>query len=218
MSSNVLNDHNNLSFAIIFRQKLLFVFFIPIFANITVFINKKLCKNMRQFKVLLLLIAISCSMFAQDRLSLFIGRANKYASVELSDYRKRLCIEYNTPNNLLDDYYRQCGRDWGNVGLALEIAKTSGRHMRDVCDYYKRYHRHGWDRVLIEIGIRPGSVYYNPFYDRVNYHSNCWHEHYCSYCDHHRKHHHKHYKKHKKHKYNKHYRWDDDDDDDWDDD
>lgn len=82
----------------------------------------------------------------------------------------------------------------GNVGLALEIAKTSGRHMRDVCDYYKRYHRHGWDRVLIEIGIRPGSVYYNPFYDRVNYHSNCWHEHYCSYCDHHRKHHHKHYK------------------------
>ena len=59
------------------------------FANITVFINKKLCKNMRQFKVLLLLIAISCSMFAQDRLSLFIGRANKYASVELSDYRKR---------------------------------------------------------------------------------------------------------------------------------
>ena len=216
MSSNVLNDHNNLSFAIIFRQKLLFVFFIPIFANITVFINKKLCKNMRQFKVLLLLIAISCSMFAQDRLSLFIGRANKYASVELSDYRKRLCIEYNTPNNLLDDYYRQCGRDWGNVGLALEIAKTSGRHMRDVCDYYKRYHRHGWDRVLIEIGIRPGSVYYNPFYDRVNYHSNCWHEHYCSYCDHHRKHHHKHYKKHKKHKHNKHYRWDDDDD--WDDD
>ena len=218
MSSNVLNDHNNLSFAIIFRQKLLFVFFIPIFANITVFINKKLCKNMRQFKVLLLLIAISCSMFAQDRLSLFIGSANKYASVELSDYRKRLCIEYNTPNNLLDDYYRQCGRDWGNVGLALEIAKTSGRHMRDVCDYYKRYHRHGWDRVLIEIGIRPGSVYYNPFYDRVNYHSNCWHEHYCSYCDHHRKHHHKHYKKHKKHKHNKHYRWDDDDDDDWDDD
>ena len=218
MSSNVLNDHNNLSFAIIFRQKLLFVFFIPIFANITVFINKKLCKNMRQFKVLLLLIAISCSMFAQDRLSLFIGRANKYASVELSDYRKRLCREYNTPNNLLDDYYRQCGRDWGNVGLALEIAKTSGRHMRDVCDYYKRYHRHGWDRVLIEIGIRPGSVYYNPFYDRVNYHSNCWHEHYCSYCDHHRKHHHKHYKKHKKHKHNKHYRWDDDDDDDWDDD
>lgn len=43
-------------------------------------------------------------MFAQDRLSLFIGRANKYAAVELSDYRKRLCVEYNISNQLLDDY------------------------------------------------------------------------------------------------------------------
>ena len=65
---------------------------------------------------------------------LFIGRA-KYAAVELSDYRKRLCVEYNISNQLLDDYYRRCGSNWGNVGLALEIAKTSGRHMRR-CDYY----------------------------------------------------------------------------------
>ena len=207
-----------LRLAVISKKRLFIVFFMLMFATLIVFINSIILRNMRQLKIILWLVAFSCSVFAQDRLSLFISRANKYASVELSDYRKRLCIEYNTPNNLLDDYYRQCGRDWGNVGLALEIAKTSGRHMRDVCDYYKRYHRHGWDRVLIEIGIRPGSVYYNPFYDRVNYHSNCWHEHYCSYCDHHRKHHHKHYKKHKKHKHNKHYRWDDDDDDDWDDD
>ncbi len=60
-------------------------------------------------------------MFAQDRLSLFIGRANKYAAVELSDYRKRLCVEYNISNQLLDDYYRRCGSNWGNVGLALAI-------------------------------------------------------------------------------------------------
>ena len=40
---------------------------------------------MRQLKIILLLVAFSCSVFAQDRLSLFISRANKYASVELSD-------------------------------------------------------------------------------------------------------------------------------------
>ena len=148
---------------------------------------------MRRFQILLLFIAISCSLFALDRLALFIGIANIYASVELSDYRKRLCVEYNVSNRSLDDYYRRCGSDWGNVGLALEIARTSGKHMRDVCDYYKRYHRYGWNRILVEIGIKPGSTYYNPFYDRIHYHSNCWHEHYCSYCDHHNKHHHKHY-------------------------
>lgn len=149
---------------------------------------------MKRIQVLLLFIVISCSMFAQDRLSLFIGRANKYAAVELSDYRKRLCVEYNISNQLLDDYYRRCGSNWGNVGLALEIAKTSGRHMREVCDYYKRYHRNGWNRILVEIGIKPGSMYYDPFYDRIRYHSECWREHYCSYCDHHDKHHRKHYK------------------------
>ena len=157
---------------------------------------------MRQLKILLYLVAVSCSVFAQDRLSLFISRANKYASVELSDYRKRLCVEYNMSNNSLDVYYKRCGRNWGNVGLALEIARTSGRHMRDVCDYYKRYHRHGWDRVLIEIGLRPGSTCFKPFYDRFLYHND--------------KHQYKHYKKHKHHK---HHKWHDGyDDDDWDDD
>ena len=118
--------------------------------------------------------------------------------------------EYNTRGSLLDDYYRQCGRDWGNVGLALEIARTSGKHMRDICHYYKRYRK--WNRVLIEIGIRPGSDYYNPFYDRIDFHSRYWHKHYCSYCDHHDRYHHP--KKYKRHKWDD----DDDDDDDWDDD
>ena len=173
----------------------MYCFFISIFAISIVLLPDF---NMKRIQVLLLFIVISCSMFAQDRLSLFIGRANKYAAVELSDYRKRLCVEYNISNQLLDDYYRRCGSNWGNVGLALEIARTSGRHMRDVCDYYKRYHRHGWDRVLIEIGIRPGSTCYKPFYDRIHY---------------------KHHKKHKHHKHHKHHKWHDGyDDDDWDDD
>ena len=190
----------------------MYCFFISIFAISIVLLPNGF--NMKRIQVLLLFIVISCSMFAQDRLSLFIGRANKYAAVELSDYRKRLCVEYNISNQLLDDYYRRCGSNWGNVGLALEIAKTSGRHMREVCDYYKRYHRNGWNRILVEIGIKPGSMYYDPFYDRIRYHSECWREHYCSYCDHHDKHHRKHYKKHKRHK---HHKWHDDDDD-WDDD
>lgn len=87
--------------------------------------------------------------------------------------------------------------------------------MRDICNYYKRYRKYGWNRILIEIGVRPGSDYYRPFYDRLDFHSQCWHKHYCSYCDHHGKHHHpKKYKKHKHHKWDD----DDDDDDDWDDD
>lgn len=111
---------------------------------------------MKKINLLLFFLLLACALPAQDGISVFIGRANRYASVELSDYRKRLCLEYNISNHSLDDYYRRCGNDWGNVGIALEIARTSGKKMRDVCDYYKRYHRYGWNRILVEIGIKPG--------------------------------------------------------------
>ena len=172
---------------------------------------------MKKINLLLFFLLLACALPAQDGISVFIGRANRYASVELSDYRKRLCLEYNISNHSLDDYYRRCGNDWGNVGIALEIARTSGKKMRDVCDYYKRYHRYGWNRILVEIGIKPGSMYYNPFYNRVHHHSDCWHEYYNSYCERHDKFHHKKhkYKKPKKHhkRHCRHYDDDDDDDD-----
>lgn len=161
---------------------------------------------MKKNILLLLFVFISCNMFGQDWLSLFIGSANKYASVELSDYRKHLCAEYNVPGASLDNYYRSCGKNWGHVGLALEIAKTSGRSMRDVCDCYNRHHRHGWDRILLEMGIRPGSSHYNSFCDRVHSNHNYWNEHYDSYCKHHGHHHNNHHHdKHHHHNNGHHY-------------
>lgn len=83
---------------------------------------------MKKICLALFFAVLSCNVFGQDWLSLFIGSASKYASVELSDYRKRLSMEYNVGSNELDDYYRRCGNNWGNVGLALEIAQTSEKN------------------------------------------------------------------------------------------
>ncbi len=179
----------------------------------------------RLYLILLWMCLLSGSLLAQNRLSIFLGSANKYAEVELSDYRRRLCREYKVSDRQLARYYRLCGRNWGNVGIALEIAHTSGRRMDDVCDYYSRYHRHGWERILIEVGIRPDSRHYHSFYDRIHSHGGYWDDCYRSYCDRHGRHHphvHKHHK-HRHPKYHKHNRphkryYDDDDDDDDDDD
>lgn len=94
----------------------------------------------------------------------------------LVGFCRRLCVEYDISAESLNDYYRRCGRDWGHVGLALEIARTSGRSMRDVCDHYRRYRSEGWSRILIELGIGPESSYRTPFYDRVHSHSDYWYE------------------------------------------
>lgn len=95
--------------------------------------------NMKRLNVLVILLFSILSLMAQDRLSVFIGNANRYASVDLVGYRKRLCKDYRMSSRDLDYYYRMCGRNWGNVGIALEIAHSTGRHMRDVCRYYNKY-------------------------------------------------------------------------------
>lgn len=114
----------------------------------------------------------------------------------------------------MDDYYRRCGSNWGNVGLVFEIVKIFGRYMWEVCDYYKCYYWNGWNCILVEIGIKLGLMYYDLFYDRICYYSECWCEYYCFYCDYYDKYYCKYYKKYKCYKY---YKWYDDDDD-WDDD
>ena len=43
---------------------------------------------MKKINLLLLFLLLACALPAQDGISVFIGRANRYASVELSDYRK----------------------------------------------------------------------------------------------------------------------------------
>lgn len=162
------------------------------------------------------LFSVFSMMMAQDRISVFIGNANRYASVDLSGFRQRMCREYRMSPRDLDDCYRMCGRDWGRVGIILELAHTSGRRYKDVCSYYKRYGNRGWNHVLVELGIRPGSRYHVNFYDRIDYHGDCWHDCYDSYYRdrrHHKYYKDRHYKYHKRHRY-----YDDDDDDDDDDD
>lgn len=71
---------------------------------------------MKKINLLLLFLLLACTLSAQDGISIFIGRANRYAAVELSDYKKRLCLEYNISSRSLDDYYKRCektGEMWG---------------------------------------------------------------------------------------------------------
>ena len=174
---------------------------------------------MRKINLLIVFMISALTLLADNRISVFIGNVNRYASVNVSDFRRRLCYEYRLSHRDLNNCYRWCGRNWGNVGVALEIARTSGMHIHDVCRFYKKHRHHGWNRVLIEIGIRPGSHYYKPFYDRIHYHGGCWMRYYDAY--YHRHHRHPHYHKHKYYKHRNHHRYyrnDDDDDDDYDDD
>ena len=84
---------------------------------------------MRKIGLLIFFAVFACSLSAQNRLSVFIGNANRYASVDLSDFCRRLCVEYDISAESLNDYYRRCGRDWGHVVLLWRLPG----HPEEVC-------------------------------------------------------------------------------------
>lgn len=114
------------------------------------------------------------SIFAQDRIATFVENVNRYAATDLPGFQKRLHDEYNVPNNDLDECYKRCGKDWGNVGMVLEIARATGKSPKEVCGNYERNKKHGWGRVLKEAGIAPNTNYYKKFYDRVDNQGKSW--------------------------------------------
>lgn len=96
---------------------------------------------MKKIGLLLFFAVFACSLSAQNRLSVFIGNANRYASVDLSDFCRRLCVEYDISAESLNNYYRRCGRDWGLWALRWRSPEPRDEGMRDICDYYRRYSR-----------------------------------------------------------------------------
>lgn len=159
---------------------------------------------MKKISLVFAALLLWCSgILAQDHIITFIENANRYASVDLPDFQKCLRAEYNIRNRVLNECYKRCGNDWGNVGMILEIAKTTGKNPNDICNCYERYKKHGWGRVLKEAGIAPNSNYYKKFYDRMDIQGKSWKKSHDAYCNQHPKYHKGNNSKHYKDKYSK---------------
>ena len=73
------------------------------------------CRNiMKKINLLLLFLLLACTLSAQDGISIFIGRANRYAAVELSDYKKAAMsgIQHFKPflGRLLQTLWKRLGK------------------------------------------------------------------------------------------------------------
>lgn len=141
---------------------------------------------MKKFTVLFAMLALCCSgVWAQDRIAAFIENANLYAAADLSDFHKRLSAEYKVKDRVLNECYKHCGNDWGNVGVILEIARATGKTPDVVCNRYEQYRKHGWGRILKEAGISPNSNEYKKFCDRIDDRCKSWKESHEDYCNRH---------------------------------
>ena len=67
---------------------------------------------MKKIGLLLFFAVFACSLSAQNRLSVFIGNANRYASVDLSDFCRRLCVEYDISAIIITGVAAEIGGMW----------------------------------------------------------------------------------------------------------
>ena len=132
---------------------------------------------MKKIGLLLFFAVFACSLSAQNRLSVFIGNANRYASVDLSDFCRRLCVEY-------DDYYRRYKSEgWGRILIELGIGPESSycapfydrvhchsdywhEHYDSYCKRHGKYHphKHGYKKHP-KYGKRKYGRYHDDDYD-----------------------------------------------------
>lgn len=146
---------------------------------------------MKRINFLIIFLLASISVIAKDNIEVYIGSANRFASINLPDYRNQLCRRYNVRSYHLEDCFRKCGHNWGNVGLVLEMAHITGQRVDDVCEYYAKYRHKGWHYILHKMGVHQGTHDYNKFYSHLCNYSKSWDDWYES--------HHKCYKYHKQH-------------------
>lgn len=133
---------------------------------------------MKRFNLLIVSMLFAVSMMGQNLLPVFIGVANKCAAANLKGFRERLGKEYKVKAQDLDTYYRSCRNNWGNVSVALEVARTSGKQIKDVCKSYRDFGSKGWLGVLKDLKIQPGTPKYKDFSARILHHQKGWNDFY----------------------------------------
>ena len=68
---------------------------------------------MKKISLLFAALLLWCSgIFAQDRIITFIENANRYASVDLPNFQKRLRAEYNIRDSVLNECYKRCSQNY----------------------------------------------------------------------------------------------------------
>jgi hypothetical protein len=124
---------------------------------------------MRMNKRIFALIAIMAmtfaagqTLFAQDAgngddLTQEVEAVNNDAGQDPTTLFARLSIDYNVDLTIIQGYYAQ-GYTPGDIWLALEVAKASGKTIDESLVLAAGQEGHGWGVLAQALGIKPGST------------------------------------------------------------
>lgn len=117
---------------------------------------------MRTVSILVITMLFIGSVHAQQErsyLTSFMEKAETFASSDLSMFKFDLGQRFEGVGNVkMNDLYAQFGFKWGNVVMALTMAKASKKSIGYVLTKYNRSKPTNWEKIAAELRITQDSV------------------------------------------------------------
>lgn len=127
-------------------------------------------KNIYSLMMLIVSFCINSAMYAQNTkedsdLTSALKDLNISAKANLKVFKKDLSIEFNMPEEKIDQLMTNKNMQPADVYMTLQVAKQSGKKVDDVADSFEKNKGKGWGAIAKEMGIKPGSKEFHALKD-----------------------------------------------------
>jgi len=92
-----------------------------------------------------------------DELNKTLISIDAEASVNFGGFRADISGRYNVTEKKIDYLSASVGMTAGDIYLAMEISRITGKTIDQVVTVYQHDRRKGWGVIAKELGIKPGS-------------------------------------------------------------
>lgn len=86
-----------------------------------------------------------------------VSQINADAKLNFSLFKNQMSVQYNISENKIESLRIQSKMEPGDIFLALEIGKLSGKNIDEVVKSYEKNKGKGWGAIAKDLGIKPGS-------------------------------------------------------------
>jgi hypothetical protein len=127
------------------------------------------------FLVLLMATASLCMQAQSDFSNFSISISNYNRNYSRSQVSSLYYNHYGISQQKLNEFYVAFNMNWGDVVLAIEMSRFLNVPMSTIYDNYQVYGgRSGWNNLAKRHGIKPGSLRYRRFRERMNNENVYW--------------------------------------------
>jgi len=95
--------------------------------------------------------------FADDDFSVSINSLSVNAGIDIGKFEAELSADFGLSKSTIESFRVETGMSAGDLYVALELSRISGKPLDAVSTAYKSNKSKGWGFIAQSMGIKPGS-------------------------------------------------------------